>query len=287
MAASLPVKEVDSADFQTDVIEESRRRPVVVDFWAEWCGPCRILGPILEKLADECQGGFLLAKVDTESNPEIAEQYRIQSIPNVKVFRDGELVDEFIGALPEDQVRAFLRRNCPSAADRKADQAALQIRKGDIEAGRALLREALALDPRHSTALFELGRLDAIDGDAQSALTYWNRVPASSPEWDRVQVLKNLLELQAECASGKNPEEWSALAAADPGNLEAHFAHGCCLTVSGDYRGALDEFLHVVSRNRNYRDEAARKAMLTIFSVLGERSEISEEYRKRLAQTIF
>ncbi len=287
MATTTHTKDVAAGDFQASVIEESRKRPVVVDFWAPWCGPCRILGPILERLADEFEGNFLLAKVDTESNTELALRFRIQSIPNVKVFRDGELVDEFFGALPEDEVRAFLRRHCPSAADLKYDAAVTELRDGATGRALALLRETLALDPSHAAALFELGRVLLLNGKADEARAQWDRIPAGSELWEQAQTMKRVLEFEAVCRSGRSPADWAAFASAEPENLEARYGHGCCLAIEGDYRGALEEFLHVVSRDRSFNDQAARKAMLTVFTLAGERSDLSEEFRKRLAQTLF
>jgi putative thioredoxin len=281
------VVDVATSDFQASVVEESRRRPVVVDFWASWCGPCRILGPILEKLAGEFSGAFLLAKIDTEANPELATQYRIQSIPNVKVFRDGELTDEFFGALPEDEVRSFLKRHCPSAADLKFETAVQELHAGRVEQAVDLLRQTLQEDPLHTPALFELGRALAIEGKTEEARQHWDRIPVSSDQWEQAQTMKRVLDFEAVCDSERSPADWAAFAAAQPENLEARYGHGCCLALEGEYRPALEEFLFVVSRDKSYNEQAARKAMLTIFTLAGERSELSEEFRKRLAQVLF
>jgi putative thioredoxin len=275
------------ASFERDVLQASRELPVVVDFWAPWCGPCRIVGPILEKMAGEFGGDFLLAKVDTESSPDLATRYRIQSIPNVKVFRDGELVDEFFGALPEDEVRAFLRRHCPAPADLKVESAVAELHAGRVDAAIGLLREALQADASHPRALFELGRALAINGNREEARARWDRIPASSEFWEQAQTMKRVLDFEAVCRSDRSPEQWAVLAADEPHNLEARYGHGCCLALEGEYRGALEEFLFVVARDKHFNDQAARKAMLTVFALAGERSELSEEFRKRLAQTLF
>jgi putative thioredoxin len=205
----------------------------------------------------------------------------------VKVFKDGAVVDEFFGALPESEVRAFLRRHCPTAADRKYNEALLQTKQGRSARARSLLEEALQADPSHGGALLELGRMHAAEGNASEALALWDRIPYNSPAKDQAERMKQVLDFQAVCESGGGMQKQAALAASQPDNLEARYAHGCCLALDGDYRGALEEFLFVVGRDRSFKDQAARRAMLTIFGVVGDRSELAEEYRKRLAQVLF
>ena len=287
MSTAVHVKDVELAQFRQAVLEESRRRPVVVDFWAPWCGPCRILGPILEKLATEFDGDFLLAKVNTEDNRELAERYGIRSIPNVKIFRDGEVVDEFIGVIPEAQARAILRRHCPSRADRKFAEGSALLDQRQPDKARLIFEEALQLEPSHAGALLELGNLLADRGDYMGATALWERIPASSPLADRAEMLKQSLQFQVACDDAGGAAACAARAASEPENLDARYFNGCCLAAAGELRAALEEFLFVVARNRNFRDQAARKAMLTIFAQAGGRSELAEEFRKRLAVVLF
>ena len=147
------------ANFENDVIEASRSKPVLVDFWAEWCGPCRMLGPVLEKLADENSETWTLAKVNTDENPAVAQRYRISSIPAVKLFVDGEVADEFIGALPEQQVRDWLEKALPSETKRMVDAAEALIAQSDEAGAEALLRDALAQEPDNTRAGVLLARL--------------------------------------------------------------------------------------------------------------------------------
>ena len=287
MATAVHVKDVGLSDFEQLVIDESFRRPVVVDFWAPWCGPCRILGPVLEKLAEEFKGDFLLAKVNTEENPDLAQDFAIRSIPNVKVFKGGEVVDEFLGAISEAEARHFLRRQCPSDADRKYAEGAASVGLGQAEEARRAFEEALRADPSNEGALLELGKILAAAGDAEEAASLWDRIPSDSPRREEAESLKQALEFHVVCGQNGGPGACAARAAAEPENLEARYAHGCCLAAGGDYRGALEEFLFVVTRNRNFREEAARKAMLTVFALAGGRSDLAEEYRKRLAMVLF
>ncbi|MBI2820926.1 MAG: thioredoxin [Acidobacteria bacterium] len=285
MAEERFIKDVGASDFQQAVVEESRRRPVVVDFWAEWCGPCRMIGPILEKLAEEFQGDFLLAKVDTDLHPALAQQFSVRSIPNVKVFRDGRIVDELVGALPESEVRSFLRRHCPSAADRKyAEATSLAARGGDAQ---PLLEEVLRLDAEHPAGLTELGKILASQGDIKGAAALWDRVPYLSAQGDEAEKLKQLLQFHRVCREQGGGDACAARSTADPADLEARYAHACCLAATGEYRAALENFFTIVERDKSFRDGAARKAMLAIFAISGERSSLAEEYRKRLAMALF
>jgi putative thioredoxin len=278
---------VQLSDFQQSVIDESFKRPVAVDFWAAWCGPCRVLSPVLERLADEFAGDFLLAKVNTEENPELAGHFGIRSIPNVKLFKNGIVVDEFMGAVSESKARSFLRKHCPTAADRKYSQGrALLERRRPAEA-QLEFESALELDPSHGGALVELGKLRAIAGDTAGAESFWDRISASSPASAQAQQLKRSLEFQVVCTQNGGAEPAAARAAAEPANLEARYAHACCLVVAGDFRGALEEFLSILTRDKKFKDQAARKAMLTVFALVGERSDLAEEYRKRLALVLF
>lgn len=277
-------KEISEAEFQAEVIEKSREVPVVVDFWAEWCGPCRMLGPILERLAEEFHGAFVLAKINTDENQAISASYGIRSIPNVKVFRDGKVAGEMTGALPEHQVRAFLQRHCPSEADQlvaKAEQ------EDDEQAAKEALRLALEKDPKHNLAKVLLARLEIKAGEMDAAIEHLNAVTLGCAEYDGAETLKAEIEFQRTCrlAGGLNVAQQNV--SANSADLGARFAFASCLAAAGRYADALEEFLEIVRRDRNFRDEAARKAMLTIFSLVGERDPLTDQYRKRLASVLF
>lgn len=277
-------KEISEAEFQAEVIEKSREVPVVVDFWAEWCGPCRMLGPILERLAEEFHGAFVLAKVNTDENQALSASYGIRSIPNVKVFRDGKVADEMRGALPEHQVRVFLQRHCPSEADQlvaKAEQ------EDDEQAAKEALRLALEKDPKHNPAKVFLARLEIKAGELDSALEHLNAVTLGCAEYDGAETLKAEIEFRRTCRLAGGLDAAQQNVSANSADLGARFALASCLTAEGRYADALEEFLEIVRRDRNFRDEAARKAMLTIFSLVGERDPLTDQYRKRLASVLF
>src|SRR5438477_6916737 len=160
MRKAIPsVVEVTDANFGQAVLEESRTRPVVVDFWAEWCQPCRLIGPVLERLAAQHEGAFLLGKLDVDANPQAAAAFRIQSIPAVKAFRDGAVVNEFIGAIPEQAIRQFVGTLLPSGADQLAEQGFLAEAAGSMEEAERAYQAALSEDPKHVGAAVGLARL--------------------------------------------------------------------------------------------------------------------------------
>jgi putative thioredoxin len=280
--ASPHVIEVGAADFQAEVVERSHQVPVLVDFRAAWCGPCRVLGPVLERLADEGGGRFVLAKVDTEAHPTLGARFAVRGIPAVKLVIDGRVVDEFVGALPEAQVRQFLDRNVPSETDRLVGEARARLGEGDREGATALLEQVVALEPSHAAAHLELGRIALARGDVEALERHIAAIGRAADEWDAAQHLRAAGQFASACAAAGGEQAVRARLAAEPGDLDALLALGHCLATSGDHRGALEALLSAVERDRHHRDDAARKAMLTIFGLLGSRSDLASEYRRKL-----
>jgi putative thioredoxin len=276
--------DVGENNFKTEVLERSRSVPVVVDFWAPWCGPCRVLGPILERLADERKGEFVLAKVNVDENPELAAAFRVQGIPAVKIFQDGALADEFTGALPEEAVREVIAGIVPSQADRDAVAAARLAADGKREEAKSLYENTLAAEPHHDESLLGLARLIAPD-DEERALDLLDRVAFTSTARGEADRLATRLKLHS--AGGGNEAELRAAVAAEPENLEKRFALAEALAASENYETALKEFLEVLKRDRGFPDDGARKAMLAIFEVLGNEHPLTEKYRSELAQVLF
>jgi putative thioredoxin len=259
------VVDVTDATFGTAVLEESYRRPVVVDFWADWCQPCRLIGPVLERLANEHQGQFLLAKLDVDSNPQVSSAFRIQSIPAVKAFRDGRLLTEFVGAIPEQSIRQFLKAVLPSEAEGVVDQAEEAERAGRPDDAERLFRQALEADPNLSRAALGLGRLAAMSGDADEARRLLSPL-RPEPEAERLLAAIEVSEWASPNGSGPLAEAERAAA-------------------EGRFQEALDGFLQEI-RGGEQRDEA-REAMVKLFAVLGDDDPLTVEYRRKLAAVLF
>jgi len=284
------VKDATTATFTKDVIEASRAVPVLVDFWAPWCGPCRMLGPVLERIAADAAGSFELVKVNVDDSPRTAARYGIRGIPAVKLFHAGQVVAEFVGALPERQVQAFLDQHLPSEAAQQARLAAERLAAGDAGGARAAAEAALAAaDSRGaqaaaSTAHAVLARLDLAARDLDGATAHARAVAGSAPEWETAQAAAEAAELGRTALATGDPTALEArIASAPPGDPADAFALAIHHLLGGDHRGALERLLGLVERDRRWRDEAARKAMLTIFQLIGPRSPLADEYRRQLA----
>jgi putative thioredoxin len=269
MATASPyVVDVTDQTFGTVVLEESMRRPVVVDFWAEWCGPCKTLGPVLERLADEKQGAFLLAKLDVDANQQTAATFGIQGIPAVKAFRNARLVEEFVGAIPESALRQFIDVVVPTEADLVAADGELAEMQGRLDDAKRAFEEAFEMDPKSLRAAVGLARLAAATGDLEGARQML--VPLRPhPEAERLLAAIDISQWGAE-ANGSSPALTGPMQAA----------------AQGRFPQALESFLHLVMDGGDGRD-AARDAMVKIFAVLGDDDPLTYEYRRKLAAALF
>ena len=279
------VADVTDATFADEVIAHSHRLPVVVDFWAPWCGPCRVLGPTLEALAGEYEGRVRLVKVNVDENPQVAARYRVQGIPAVKAFQDGAVASEFTGALPEPQVRTFFELLVPSEADHAVAAAERERALGDDVAARALLESALAADPGHADAALALADLLAASGDPAAA----ERAGAlASPHLPDPRARRALGRLAlAALAAGGDRAALEGRLAADPDDAAAHYALGGLLAHAGEWEAALGHLLATARLDRSLDGDGGRLRMLDAFAVLGDEHELTAAYRRRLANVVF
>lgn len=267
----------DIKDFSTEVIERSHTIPVLVDFWAEWCGPCKTLGPTLERLAREADGEWTLAKVDTEIHRDAAVQYGIRSIPNVKLFVDGNVVNEFVGALPEASVRAWLRKAIPDKHAKTLDQAEALLRKNELEKARRLTEGVLNFSPVHPRALLLLAKTFLME-DSERASNILASIDEMSEYHDAAERLRTIAEFYSKATT--------------PETLPDSSAKQLYLTAIGalrknDFDAALENFIQVIREDRYYNDDGARKACLAIFSFLGEEHEITMRHRRDFNSALY
>jgi putative thioredoxin len=279
-------KEVTSASFDDDVLRASSEVPVIVDFWAPWCAPCKALKPILEKLAAEYLGKFTLAKVDTDQDPDLAAQFGVRGIPNVKAFVGGKVVAEFSGAIPEQAVRAFLDKLIPGPADKLRLEAAKATGEGDSEKGERLLREAVALDPAHGGARLDLaGALIA-----RQAFSEADFLLQGLPERERDERAEQFVRQIGVWKRGQSLPGASDLAAAlerNPQDLQLRLQLGERLMVEGHYEGALDQLIEVVRADRGALREQARRTMVEVFGLAAAQADLVTRYRRLLSGALY
>ncbi|MCK4298119.1 MAG: tetratricopeptide repeat protein [Planctomycetes bacterium] len=281
------VFDVGPGEFEEQVMEASRQHPIVVDFWAAWCAPCLMLGPLLERVVRSYGGRFRLARLDVEQHQEEAQRYGIRGIPAVKVFRDGKVVSEFVGALPEGHIRRALDQALPGEADESAREGDRLGADGSVSEARERYEQALESTPNHPGALLRLAQLAAQEDQPEEARSLLARIPEGSPEWEEGRRLAVQVEFTAECGGAGGREQIEARVREDPEVPQAHYQLACCLAADGRYQEALEEFLQTLRLDRDFRSGAAKEAVLRVFRLVGEENEMVREYRRQLASILF
>jgi putative thioredoxin len=264
----------DVLDFDRDVLERSRTVPVLVDFWAPWCGPCKALGPILEKLEAESDGRWVLVKVNTDEQTGLAEAYQISSIPNVKLFRHGAVVDQFLGYKSEAEVCHWIERHLPSASTQRLEKAAELIDNGDVAGARKLLEEALAEEPSRAAAKLLFAEL-LLGDDPARAIKLTHEIPPDAEEAPHAEAL-GCLAAAAQRSVDSVPD--------DP--LRPKLLEGLDALRSRDWETALASFTEVVESRRDFAEALAAETGKAIFRYLGIRHPVAEKYHRRFSSAV-
>ena len=275
--------DVTEENFASQVIEASHQAPVLVDFWATWCGPCQSLMPLLQKLADDYKGKFLLAKVEIDQQQNLATQFAVRSVPTVKLVKNGQIVDEFTGALPEGEIRAFLEKHIEHESDQLMQQAVQTYQQGQIEQALQQMQQLILDDPANeqnrvifATVLLRENRVD-------DAMELINSLSTEMKESDDVKALLAQLEFVNITKDAPDINSLQARLDSDPSDCEARYQlSGYCM-LQGDYEAGMQQLLEIVKRDRSYNDDAGRKTLLKVFDMLGGSGELVQKYRRALA----
>ena len=281
MSESPYVIEVTAENFQQVILDGSLQQPVLVDFWAEWCQPCKTLMPMLAKLADEYQGKFVLAKINTEEQQELAGQFQIRSIPACKLFVNGQMSDEFTGALPEEQIRIFLDKHIPRESDNLVEQAQQLLQQGDADAAADLIAQTLKEDPANSRAIIAFAQLKASIGESDAAQQALDSLPEDEQKKPEVAAMRAQIVFDEATINAPPLEELEKIVAADAGNSEARYQLAAQLVMHNQLDAALDQLMILLQKDRGYGDDAARKAMIRVFDILGGHPTAAK-YRSRM-----
>jgi putative thioredoxin len=291
-AASAYIKDSSIETFAADVIDASREVPVIVDFWAPWCGPCKQLGPMLERLVNEAKGAVRLVKVNIDENEEIARQLRIQSIPTVYAFKNGQPVDGFMGAVPESQLRAFLQHLTGGHAGHDHAEEVLAaaeeaVAAGDVNMAAQAYAHVLQDEPGHPKAVAGLARCYLKTGDVERARNTLQLVRPDGAADEAIRAVEAELKLREQAADTGDLDAFKKKLEADPNDHQARYDLALALDARGDREGAMNELLDIVKRDRKWNDDAARKHLVTLFEALGPTDPLTLAARRKLSSILF
>ncbi|MEO8203111.1 MAG: thioredoxin [Betaproteobacteria bacterium] len=279
--------DVDARNFNQEVLEASKEVPVIIDFWAPWCGPCKVLKPMLEKLAVEYGGKFKLVKVNSDESIDLAQEFGVRSIPDVRAIRNGKQVGAFVGALPLPQLRAFIDKLLPTVSDLERTRAGELAAAGDVDGAVAALRKAIELDVKNDPARLELAEMLTRNKDLDAAGEVLDAIRPNI-DWDaRVETLRQGIAFARSGQSGPGEAELAKAVAANPADHESRLQLANLHAGKRNYRAALDELLEILRRDKEFKDGAARKQMVAIFNLATDEADLVSEYRKKLASALY
>jgi putative thioredoxin len=282
MTESAFISNVTQQDFGTAVLERSRQVPVLVDFWAAWCGPCQMLMPLLQKIVDEYAGQVYLAKVNTDEQQALANQYGVRSLPTVKIFKDGQVVDEFMGVQPEGVVREMLERHIVRESDLMRTEALERLRVGSLDEAKRLLEQASEVDPGNVKVRIDLAGLLAGEGDLEGAQGLLEALPREARDSDEVKGLLARLAFARVAQGSPADAELAARIEREPGDLEARYQLAAREIARGEFAQAMEQLLEIMRRDRGFRDDAAREGLLATFDMLGGSGDLVNRYRRQM-----
>jgi len=288
------IKNSSTAAFMVDVIDASNDQPVIVDFWAPWCGPCKTLGPALEKAVKDARGAVRMVKINVDENQELAQQMRIQSIPAVYAFKGGRPVDGFVGALPESQIKQFVQRlsagaaKGPSPVEEALEMAKEALAEGDAGRAATIFTQVLEHEADNVDAIAGLARAYIARNDLERAKQTLDRAPKESAGHAEIAAARASLELAEAGSKAKGAlGELKARIERDPKDFEARYELASALFAAGEREAGVDELLEIIRRNRAWNEEAARKQLLKFFEAMGPTDPLTIAARKRLSSILF
>jgi len=273
---------VTAENFHDLVIENSFKQPVLVDFWAAWCNPCQMLMPVLAKLADEYKGAFILAKVNSDEQGELAAQAGVRSLPSVKLIINGQIVDEFMGALPESEVRKFLDKHIESESDKILQTAMIAYSEGRQEEALGMLNAALADDPQNAELKINVAKLVANQGDNDSAQALLDSLSMTDKELPAAKELAAQLRLASQIKDAGDPAELEQRLQQNPDDLDALYKLSNIYIATSNHEAAFESLLRIMQKDRSFNDDAGRKGLLDLFDILGADNPLVSKYRRKM-----
>ncbi|AMW34374.1 co-chaperone YbbN [Haematospirillum jordaniae] len=284
------VKDTDAARFVADVIDASFHAPVLVDFWAPWCEPCKTLGPLLEKLVHQAKGAVRMVKVNIDQSRALAAQFRIQSVPAVYAFRDGRPVDGFVGALPESQIKAFIKRlsGADNPLEMALEEAKVLVEAGDIESSLALYQQILTQDPSCAAAAAGIVTGCLALGNVVEARAFLEQVPDSMRSSSDMRAAQTRLELAEEAGRGEGAvHDLESRVAASPGDHQARYDLAMAYVAADRRQDAANALLDIIRMDRTWNDEQARHQLLKLFEAFGHADPVTVHARRQLSSLLF
>lgn len=286
MSESHFIFEATEQNFQQGVIENSYKAPVLVDFWAEWCEPCKQLIPILEKLASDLNGQFVLAKVNSETQQALGQQFQIRNIPTVLIFKNGEMVEQFSGVQTEEFIKALIDKHSTTEADTIRNQAFELIQSGDFESGKTKLLEAEALAPENTIIQIDLAHIEAKEKQYEAAKQRLNKFKMADRENPQVISLLNKIDLALATEDAPDITELEKIIAKTPGESLPRYQLAIQLINNDEYETGLEHLIYILLHDSQFQDGAVKKSLLATFSLLGDEHPLVGQYRRKMFNAI-